>query len=338
MAKVIQFRRGTTDENNAFTGAEGEITVDTTTKTLVVHDGSTKGGNRLLGTKELEERVASGEFKGEKGDTGATGATGATGTSVSSVVQTTTSTADGGTNVITVTLSNGTTSTFSVKNGSKGSTGSSAALQTTGVTADWYGQASSSASGNVSFYQTIYIPRFYVDAYGRITSAQHASFKVLAYCRNCDCNCDCDCGDDSCFVSGCLETKHGLINVHDIRVGDELLSDTGEYVKVVGATHHRLGRRGVIKLKEGAVLTDDHPILLEKPHEYRFLKGSIFDPTKIFDADNGVKGQFSLSNTYHAQFIPTVEMPFDTPTVCPVTEKEINVKFGGEYVLIPGKI
>lgn len=45
------------------------------------------------------------------------------GETIESVKQTTTSTADGGTNVITVTLSDGTKSTFSVKNGSKGSTG-----------------------------------------------------------------------------------------------------------------------------------------------------------------------------------------------------------------------
>lgn len=55
--------------------------------------------------------------KGDKGDTGATGV------SVSSVKQTTTSSSDGGSNVVTVTLSNGTTSTFTVKNGSKGSSG-----------------------------------------------------------------------------------------------------------------------------------------------------------------------------------------------------------------------
>ena len=85
--------------------------------------------------------------KGDKGDTGATGPAGANGTngvSVSSVKQTTTSTADGGSNVVTVTLSNGTTSTFTVKNGSKGSTGSngtngvsvSSVKQTTTSTAD----------------------------------------------------------------------------------------------------------------------------------------------------------------------------------------------------------
>lgn len=47
---------------------------------------------------------------------------GGTGTGIASVTQTTTSTADGGVNIITVTLSDGTTSTFRVRNGSKGST------------------------------------------------------------------------------------------------------------------------------------------------------------------------------------------------------------------------
>ena len=48
---------------------------------------------------------------------------GADGVGIQSVVQTTASSADGGTNVITVTLTNGTKSTFNVKNGSKGSKG-----------------------------------------------------------------------------------------------------------------------------------------------------------------------------------------------------------------------
>lgn len=61
--------------------------------------------------------------KGDKGDTGATGPQGPQGVGVTSVVQTTTSSADGGSNVVTVTLSNGTKSTFTVKNGSKGSQG-----------------------------------------------------------------------------------------------------------------------------------------------------------------------------------------------------------------------
>ena len=44
MAKQIQLRSGTTTEHNTFTGAVGEVTVDTTKDTLVVHDGVTVGG------------------------------------------------------------------------------------------------------------------------------------------------------------------------------------------------------------------------------------------------------------------------------------------------------
>lgn len=44
MPTILQLRRGTTTEHNTFTGAEGEVTVDTTKDTLVVHDGSTQGG------------------------------------------------------------------------------------------------------------------------------------------------------------------------------------------------------------------------------------------------------------------------------------------------------
>lgn len=54
---------------------------------------------------------------------GATGAKGDTGVGIASVQQTTTSTADDGNNVITVTLTDDTTSTFTVQNGSKGSKG-----------------------------------------------------------------------------------------------------------------------------------------------------------------------------------------------------------------------
>ncbi|MDF2881668.1 MAG: hypothetical protein K0R54_2225 [Clostridiaceae bacterium] len=47
MSNQVQFRRGTTVDHSTFTGAEGEITVDTTKKTLVVHDGVTAGGAPL---------------------------------------------------------------------------------------------------------------------------------------------------------------------------------------------------------------------------------------------------------------------------------------------------
>jgi len=44
MPTALQFRRGTTSQNNSFTGAVGEISVDTTLDTLRLHDGSTAGG------------------------------------------------------------------------------------------------------------------------------------------------------------------------------------------------------------------------------------------------------------------------------------------------------
>jgi hypothetical protein len=45
MATQVQFRRGTTSQNNAFTGAQGELTVDTDVKTIRIHDGTTVGGH-----------------------------------------------------------------------------------------------------------------------------------------------------------------------------------------------------------------------------------------------------------------------------------------------------
>ncbi len=44
MSTQRQRRRGTTAEHATFTGAIGEITIDTTKKTVVVHDGATAGG------------------------------------------------------------------------------------------------------------------------------------------------------------------------------------------------------------------------------------------------------------------------------------------------------
>ncbi len=47
----VKLRRGTEEEhdttNGGFTGAEGEVTVDTTNNTLRVHDNSTAGGHEL---------------------------------------------------------------------------------------------------------------------------------------------------------------------------------------------------------------------------------------------------------------------------------------------------
>tara|TARA_R110000868_G_scaffold382366_1_gene648922 strand:- start:911 stop:1525 length:615 start_codon:yes stop_codon:yes gene_type:complete len=44
MPTVVQFRRGTTAQNNVFTGAAGEISYDNQVNNLRVHDGTTAGG------------------------------------------------------------------------------------------------------------------------------------------------------------------------------------------------------------------------------------------------------------------------------------------------------
>jgi hypothetical protein len=59
MAKQLQLRRGTTTQHSTFTGAAGEVTVDTDKDTIVVHDGSTAGGSVLATEqKAIEEATA----------------------------------------------------------------------------------------------------------------------------------------------------------------------------------------------------------------------------------------------------------------------------------------
>ena len=48
MPDQLQLRGGTTTEHNSFTGVAREVTVDTTKKTLVVHDNTTTGGTPLM--------------------------------------------------------------------------------------------------------------------------------------------------------------------------------------------------------------------------------------------------------------------------------------------------
>jgi hypothetical protein len=45
MTKQVQFRRGTSIQHQTFTGAEGELTVDTDKNVIVVHDGVKAGGH-----------------------------------------------------------------------------------------------------------------------------------------------------------------------------------------------------------------------------------------------------------------------------------------------------
>ena len=65
MAKLLKLRRGTTTQHASFTGAEGEVTIDTTKDTAVIHDNSTQGGTPLA--KEDMSNVSSASIAGRLG-------------------------------------------------------------------------------------------------------------------------------------------------------------------------------------------------------------------------------------------------------------------------------
>lgn len=62
MAGRIKFRGGTTAEHSTFVGSDREITVDTTKKTLVLHDGVIAGGHEMA-------RQSNVDLKADKSDT-----------------------------------------------------------------------------------------------------------------------------------------------------------------------------------------------------------------------------------------------------------------------------
>lgn len=83
MAKQLQLRRGTTAQHASFTGAPGEVTVDTDKKALVVHDGATAGGVpvaraggnatqrfKVADAQANDEAVALGQFSSQLAKTG----------------------------------------------------------------------------------------------------------------------------------------------------------------------------------------------------------------------------------------------------------------------------
>lgn len=54
MPTIVQFRRGTTVQNNNFTGAAGELSIDTDLEVVRVHDGATVGGFQLIGANATQ--------------------------------------------------------------------------------------------------------------------------------------------------------------------------------------------------------------------------------------------------------------------------------------------
>lgn len=118
------------DYNSKYSGEQVEALLD---QVASGNAGGGGGGGIAVETDPIfsaspaasitEEKIAEWNSKSAQGEKGEKGDKGDTGVGVQSVAQTTTSNADGGSNVVTVTLTDGTKSTFTVKNGSKGSQG-----------------------------------------------------------------------------------------------------------------------------------------------------------------------------------------------------------------------
>jgi len=62
MAKRLHFRGGTTEENDVFTGAPRELSIDTTKNTIRVHDGVTQGGHELASVEGDNEFTGNNTF------------------------------------------------------------------------------------------------------------------------------------------------------------------------------------------------------------------------------------------------------------------------------------
>jgi hypothetical protein len=58
MSTQLQLRKGNTAQTAVFTGALAEVTVDTDQKTVIVHDGTTVGGNYIITKTQLDSNVS----------------------------------------------------------------------------------------------------------------------------------------------------------------------------------------------------------------------------------------------------------------------------------------
>jgi trimeric autotransporter adhesin len=59
MSTQVQYRRGTAAENDAFTGALAEMTIDTTNGTIRVHNGVTAGGSNIATVAYVAAQIGS---------------------------------------------------------------------------------------------------------------------------------------------------------------------------------------------------------------------------------------------------------------------------------------
>ena len=173
MPTQVQFRRGTTAQNNSFTGAAGELSVNTSNSTIRVHDGSTAGGSELatVASTSNATNLTTGTLNSARLPTsGVAAATYGNATNIPSITVDALGRITSASNVaISATVANTQITGLitsgqiaSVANTQITGTITAAQLANTGVAATTYGGASS-------------IPAITVDAQGRVTSASNVA-------------------------------------------------------------------------------------------------------------------------------------------------------------------
>ena len=173
MPTQVQFRRGTTAQNNSFTGAAGELSVNTSNSTIRVHDGSTVGGSELatVASTSNATNLTTGTLNSARLPTsGVAAATYGNATNIPSITVDALGRITSASNVaISATVANTQITGLitsgqiaSVANTQITGTITAAQLANTGVAATTYGGASS-------------IPAITVDAQGRVTSASNVA-------------------------------------------------------------------------------------------------------------------------------------------------------------------
>ena len=91
MPTVLQFRRGTTAQNNGFTGSAGELSIDTDLEVVRVHDGSTAGGFAQVGltaSQTLTNKIYQGTSLSVTGNVTGGNLVATTAVSTSSIIKT----------------------------------------------------------------------------------------------------------------------------------------------------------------------------------------------------------------------------------------------------------